>query len=113
MNKENLQQAMEKSRELLKSDMACKDARQAAEQWLANPEDAAETEEYVKELQEDIEPMEDVIAFAKSSKAIELIGQQEAASLLAHCRKQLEAGVKNCDCPACTLAAEIVALLTA
>lgn len=94
----------EKTRELIASPTCCADARQAAEAWLAavgTPDEAAQTQKYIAELEEDIVTVDGLISFASSEAGAKVFGAEKAREVAAHGREIKAAGAKYCDCPAC------------
>ena len=94
----------QKARELIGIPTCCAEAKEAAQGWLDAIGTDMETEMAVKmfaELEEDITPIDGLIAFAESEKAPEIFGETEAKELAAHARELKAAGVKYCDCTAC------------
>ena len=89
----------------------CTELKAAAKNWLdtfgntaANQEAAAA---FIKELEEDILPVDDCIEFLGSAHAKELFGGK-TDDMLAHMKEIKSAGAVHCDCPACSLASEIL-----
>lgn len=80
----------------------------AAQSWLdaiGTPDEAQAAKKLIAELEEDVEPIDDLIAFGKSDRCAQIFG---AAGLLAHAQELKAAGAKYCDCPACAVAAAIL-----
>ncbi|MBU5436094.1 pyruvate:ferredoxin (flavodoxin) oxidoreductase [Pseudoflavonifractor sp. MSJ-37] len=100
-----------KTKELL-SGHVYEPARVAGQKWLDTLEDAeanAEaTKAYVAALEEAIMPVDDLISFAESDAGKQVFGDQQAA-VAAHAKELKAQGAAHCDCPACTLASEILA----
>ena len=67
-------------------------------------------ESYIAELEEDIMPIGKLIGFADSEAGKAYFGAEKAAGIAAHAREIQAAGAKYCDCPACAIAEEILAL---
>ena len=89
----------ELTQDLLQAPSACKEVKEAAQNYL----DAAGTEKeadaataYVKELEADIMPIDGLISFAGSD-----MGADDAKKILAHAEEIKASGAKYCDCPAC------------
>ena len=57
-------------------------------------------ENLIAELEEDLMPVEQLIAFAESEAGAGVFGDK-AGEVAAHGRTIREAGGKYCDCPAC------------
>lgn len=110
--KESIKQATEYANKLIAATSCCKEAKAAAEKWLASigtDDYKKETAAFIKELQEDIEPIDDLIAFTNSAKCKEIFGER-ANDFAAHARALKESGAKYCDCPACAACEAILAL---
>ena len=86
--------------------------KEAAQKWLDTMEDGAAngeaTKAYVAALEEGIMPVDGLIAFASSDAGKAVFGDK-AADVAAHGEALKAAGAAHCDCPACTLASEILA----
>ena len=63
---------------------------------------------YIAELEEDIMPIDTLIAFAGSEQGISYFGAEAAAGIAAHAKEIKAAGARYCDCPACAIAEEIL-----
>ena len=94
----------ELTQDLLQALSACKEVKEAAQNYL----DAAGTEKeadaataYVKELEADIMPIDGLISFAGSDMGAQVFGADGAKKILAHAEEIKAAGAKYCDCPAC------------
>ena len=98
---------------LIAAPSCCTEAKAAAESWLnafGTEKEEEETAKLVAELKEDIEPIDDLIAFASSPKCAEFFGDK-APGFLAHAQELKASGAEYCDCPACAACAEILGLL--
>ncbi len=86
--------------------------KEAAQKWLDTMHDGAAngeaTDAYVAALEDGIMPVDGLIAFASSDAGKAVFGDK-AADVAAHGEALKAAGAAHCDCPACTLAAEILA----
>ncbi len=101
----------EKVNELMGASSCSPEAKEAAENWLAavgKDKEAAETKNLIAELEEDIMPIDTLIAFAGSEEAAKVFGEEMAKNVAAHGREIKAAGEKYCDCPACAAAAAIL-----
>ena len=97
--------------DLLAAPCACAEAKEAANRWLsavATADEDAETAKLVAEMKEDIEPIDDLLAFASSDLAVKIFGQEKATGFLAHAKELKAAGALWCDCPACSAALGII-----
>ncbi len=96
--------------EKLASIWATEEIKAAAAQWLATYDDGKAntpaTEQLIAALQDGILTADEGIAFLSSDEGKAHFGDK-AEEMLAH-MKELKAAGKNCDCEACTLAAEIL-----
>ena len=86
----------ELTQDLLQASSACKEVKEAAQNYL----DAAGTD-YVKELEADIMPIDGLISFAGSDMGAQVFGADDAKKILAHAEEIKASGAKYCDCPAC------------
>ena len=98
------------TRLLMAAPSCSQEARQAAQDWLdalGTDREAAQTQAYLRELEEDLVTVDQLIAFAQSAAGRQVFGP-EADSVAAHGRALKEAGARFCDCPACQAAAAIL-----
>ncbi len=100
-----------KAKELCNAPSCCPEAKAAAQNWLDalgtdKEKDAARS--LIAELEADIMPVDDLIAFAGSETGAQLFGQETAQKIAAHGAEIKAAGAKYCDCPACAAAAAIL-----
>ena len=106
MKKEVLDYVIEKTHELMNAASCSSEAKAAAQSWL----DAVGTEqEYIAELEADIMPIDNLIAFAGSEAGAGYFGAELAKNITAHAEEIKLAGAEYCDCPACAAVAEILA----
>ena len=100
-----------KAEQLVTLPGCCVELKQAARNWLEtyNDTDAnqAAAKAFIKELEEDILPVDDCISFFRTDMAKELFGGK-TEEILAHMEQIKSEGAAHCDCPACSLAAEIL-----
>ena len=89
----------------------CAELKAAAQNWLDTYGDTnanqAASAAFIKELEEDILPVDDCIAFLGSDHANQLFGDK-AEGMLVHMKQIKAEGAVHCDCPACSLASEIL-----
>ena len=103
----------EKVNELIAAPTCCSEAKAAGEAFLKAAGSEGEDEELQKlvaELKEDIVPIDGLIAFARSSDAVQCFGAEGAKQFIRHAEELKAAGVKYCDCPACAAAEAITGL---
>ena len=104
MEKQVLDYVTEKTHALTDAFSCSKEAKAAAEKWLnsiGTDAEAEETKKYIAELEADIMPLDQLIAFAGSEQGKAYFGADQAAGIVAHAQELKAAGAKYCDCPAC------------
>lgn len=111
MKQDVLDFVVEKTHELMNAEHCCEEAKAAAKAWLeavGTEQEAAETRNYIRELEEDIIPIDGLIAFAESDDGARVFGADDAKSIAAHGKEIKAAGAKYCDCSACAAAEAIL-----
>ncbi|HJA66915.1 molecular chaperone Hsp90 [Lachnoclostridium sp. An169] len=111
MTQETRNYIIGKSHELMEAVTCSKEAKAAAESWLAaagTEREAEETEKYIAELEEDIVTVDALIALAESETGAKIFGDG-AKGVADHGREIKAAGAKYCDCPACAAVEAILA----
>ena len=111
MEREVLTFVEEKSRELIASSTCYAGLKDAAQAWLdavGTENEAQETEKYIAELEADIMPIDNLIAFAESEGGAKVFGDN-APGVATHAKEIKAAGAKYCDCPACAAVEAILA----
>ena len=91
--------------DLLAAPSACKEIKEAAQNYLdavGKEGEAEAAKAYVAELEADIMPIDGLIAFAESDMVAKVFGADGVKNVLIHAKERKEAGEKYCDCPACT-----------
>lgn len=104
MNKQTLDYIVEKTHELINAPTCNSETKSAAQAWLdavGTDNEAAETQKYIKELESDIMPIDNLIGFAESEQGAQYFGADKANSIAAHAKEIKSKGAKYCDCPAC------------
>ena len=94
----------EKVNDMIQAPSCCAEAKAAGQAWLdalGTEQEAEKTKELIAELEEDIMPIDGLIAFAGSDMAVRLFGKEGAEAMLAHARERKANGEKYCDCAAC------------
>lgn len=112
MNKEVLDYVVEKSHELMDAFSCSSEAKEAAQAWLnavGTDQEAAETEKYIAELEEDLMPIDTLIGFAESEGGAQVFGPEKTKEVAAHAKEIKAKGAKYCDCPACAAVEAILA----
>ena len=80
--------------------------------WLAavgTDKETEETKALIAELEEDIMPIDTLIAFAGSEAGAKVFGEEKAKEVAAHGEEIKAGGAKYCDCPACAAVEAILA----
>ena len=94
----------ELTEDLLAAPSACKEIKDAAQNYLnavGTEKESEVAKAYVDELEADIMPIDGLIAFAESDKGAKVFGEEGAKNILIHAKDRKAAGEKYCDCPAC------------
>ena len=110
MKKEIYEEVLSNAEALKNSPTGCKEAKLAAEEFikaLGTENEKTETVKFIKEIEEDIESIDDLIAFLASPLAKQIFGDK-AEGFKAHAYELKASGAKYCDCPACTACANIL-----
>ena len=68
---------------------------------LETEQEAEKTKELITELEEDIMPIDGLIAFSGSDLAVRLFGKEGAEGMLTHAKERKAVCEKYCDCAAC------------
>lgn len=95
---------VEKAHDLINAPSCCQEAKDAALAWLdalGTEKEAEASRAFVAELEEDIVPIDDLIACLESEGGIQFFGAEKAKEMTAHSKTRKAAGAKYCDCPAC------------
>ena len=111
MTEETRKFVTDRTNELIAAPSCCPELKAEAQAWLAAAGTDAEAEEtlkYLNELEEDITPIDGLIAFANSDYAAKEFGPEGAKNLAAHAADIKAKGAKYCDCAACTAALAIL-----
>ena len=90
--------------DLLAAPSACKEIKEAAQNYLdavGKEGEAEAAKAYVAELEADIMPIDGLIAFAESDMGAKVFGEEGAKNILIHAKEIKSNGAKYCDCPAC------------
>jgi len=114
MSKETLEFAQEKAKELIAAPSCSAEAKEAAQAWLAavgTDKQAEETKKFIAEMEEDIIPIDGLIAFAESDAGAKVFGDK-AKGVAEHGKEIKAAGAKYCDCPACAAVEAILSKIT-
>lgn len=102
---------IEKVKEMMEAHSCCEEAKAAGQAWLnaiGTDKEAEQAKNLIAELEEDIMPIDQLIAFADSEAGAKVFGKDMAANVAAHAKEIKAAGAKYCDCPACTAVAAVL-----
>ena len=93
-----------KVKELIAAQSCYSELKTIAQEYLAavgTANEKAVGKKLIAELEEDVETIDQVMAFLNSEKAVEILGKETAAAMLEQGKKVKAAGGKYCFCPAC------------
>ena len=85
--------------------ISCFELKDAAQKYLAaldTADEKAAGKILIAELEEDVQSIDDTLAFFCSDAAKEIFGAETAANMAETARKVKATGAKICFCPACT-----------
>lgn len=108
MDKQTL---IEKAKAMAAAYSCCPELKAAVQAYLdalGTEEEKVAAKNLIAEMEEDITPIDNLVAFAHSAHAVEIFGAEGAKNFAAHADELKASGAKYCDCPACTLALEIL-----
>lgn len=111
MNKETLNYVTGKTEDLIAAPSCSAEAKEAARRWLdavGTDRESEETKKYIEELEEDIMPIDNLIAFAGSDAGVQYFGAEAAGNIVSHAEEIKAGGGQYCDCPACLAVAAIL-----
>ena len=95
---------VEKVKEVLAAPSCCPELKDAAQKYLAALDTANEKaagEILIAELEEDVQSIDNTLAFFCSDAAKEIFGAETAANMAETAKKVKASGEKICFCPAC------------
>lgn len=102
---------MELCEELISNPPCCRELQEAGRNWLdavGTEKEHEAAEALVSELEEDVNGIDDTLAFFASPMAEKICGKEEAAKLYAETKAAKEAGGVWCPCPACQRGAKLL-----
>lgn len=94
----------ELTEDLLAAPSACAEVKETAQAYLdaiGTEKESTAAKTFVAELEEDIIPIDGLIAFAESDMGAKVFGEEGAKNILIHAKDRKAAGAAYCDCPAC------------
>jgi hypothetical protein len=111
MNQNVKDYVAEKVKEMIAASTCCAEAKEAGQAWLeavGTDHEAEQSKKLIAQLEMDIMPVDQLIAFADSEAGAKVFGPDLAKNVAAHGREIKAAGAKYCDCPACNAVAAIL-----
>lgn len=111
MDKAVLDFVVEKTKALISIPYCCDEAKTAGKEWLdavGTDKQTEQTEKFIKELEEDMLPIDMLIDFAESEHGAEVFGADVAKSVAEHGKDIKNKGAKYCDCEACSAVGAIL-----
>ena len=102
---------IEKVKAMAAARTCCPELKRAVHSYLValgKPGEKIAAKNLIAEIEEDLVTIDELLTFARSAHAIQILGKEGARKLLAHANELKASGAKYCDCPACTPAAEIL-----
>ena len=106
----------QKVQEMIAAPSCCAELKAAGQAWLdaaGTDREADATAALLAEIEEDVMPIDGLIAFLGSEMGTKIFGAEQAAAALARAKERKANGAAYCDCPACSAALEVKALLAA
>ena len=104
MKKADLEILKAKVEELIAVPYCCSELKDAGKAWLesiGSDDEKIEAEVLVKELEEDVLSIDELIDFAKTEIAVQKFGKEGADNMLSGALAAKENGGKYCTCEAC------------
>ncbi len=102
---------IEKAKKMAAAPSCCADLKQVAQAYfdaLGTADEKTAAKNLIAEIEEDITPIDRLVAFAHSAHAVEIFGAEGAKKFAAHADELQASGAKYCDCGACAPALEIL-----
>ncbi len=102
---------IEKVKAMAAARTCCPELKRAVHSYLValgKPSEKIAAKNLIAEIENDLVPIDELLTFARSAHAIQILGKEGARKLLAHANELKASGAEYCDCPACTPAAEIL-----
>ena len=101
----------QKVKEMMSAHSCSAEAKAAGQSFLdalGTENEGEQTKRLIAELEQDIMPIDNLIAFAASEAGAQVFGKETAKNVEAHARELKASGETYCDCPACAAAAAIL-----
>lgn len=100
-----------KVKEMVEATTCSKEAKTAGQNWLeaeGTDREVEATKKLIAELELDIMPVDNLLAFAGSEDGLRIFGKDMAKKIVDHATGLRDGGIKYCDCPACAAAEAIL-----
>lgn len=104
------QTLIEKIKAMAAAPSCCPELKEAVKNYLAalgTDKEKVAAQNLIAEIEEDITPIDNLVAFAHSERAKEIFGEGQK-NFAAHADQLKASGAKYCDCGACAPALEIL-----
>ena len=98
-------------KDLMEAPTCCIELKGACKKYLDSIGTESENEcleGLMKEIRQDINSIDDTIAFMQSDTALQMLGEETRNMLLEKSLKAKENGAEYCDCPGCTAAQKVL-----
>jgi len=109
MDKQTL---INKAKAMAAAPSCCPELKTAVQVYLdavGTAKEKSSAQNLIAEIEEDITPIDSLVAFAHSDHAKEIFGAEGAKNFAAHADELKASGAKYCDCRACAPGLEILA----
>jgi len=113
MTQETRNFVTEKVKAVVAAPSCCPELKEIGMEWLqesGGDHEAAATKALIAELEEDVQTIDNTLAFFESPAAASMFGAEQAKGMAAQAREHKAAGGKFCFCPACSNGADILAI---
>lgn len=103
---------IEKAKAMAAAPSCCAKLKAAVKNYLdalGTADEKSAAQNLIAEIQEDVTPIDGLVAFAHSDHAKEVFGAEGAKKFAAHADELKASGAKYCDCGACAPGLEILA----
>lgn len=108
MDKQTL---IEKAKSMAAAPSCCAELKAAVQAYLdavGTADEKIAAKNLIAEIEEDITPIDGLVAFAHSAHAVEVFGAEGAKKFAVHADELKTSGAKYCDCGACAPGLEIL-----
>lgn len=102
---------IDRTNTILSAPSSCAEIKAAAQAWLdsiGKDNELEMTKAYITELEEDVTPLERLIAMLKSEKGVQYFGERAAKAMLKKAEDADMMGIQYCICASCTAGGAIL-----